>query len=371
LRPMPKEDVYRQLADHLSKLGMGYPPSETLEEILKECFTPEEAELALALPTQVPPLQLTKVDEIARGVDLPREELERKLEDLSQRGLLFSGRTEDGQKGYALQQVGFGFPQTFFWKGQQTPEAQRMAELVAKYFNRHVTQEAYAPAPTKAYRYIPVGKSIEPQLQAVYPYHTMEYVIDRAEVIAVAHCPCRMVYRMRGRSCDHPLEVCIKFDDLAEYVIDKGLARAISKDEALDIIARCEEAGLVHFVDNAQGQIKHNCNCCGCACWNVGNIRRRKIPRDVIMATYFIRETEQDECTGCGLCAEVCPVDAVRMEDDLPQVDLQWCIGCGVCVAQCPTGAARLEPRPDRIDQPMPADFRELHSKILKEKGLG
>ena len=89
------------------------------------------------------------------------------------------------------------------------------------------------------------------------------------------------------------------------------------------------------------------------------------------MATYFIRETEQDECTGCGLCAEVCPVDAVRMEDDLPQVDLQWCIGCGVCVAQCPTGAARLEPRPDRIDQPMPADFRELHYKILKEKGLG
>ncbi|RLA82696.1 MAG: hypothetical protein DRG31_07045, partial [Deltaproteobacteria bacterium] len=92
-------DVYKRLADHLSKLGMGYPPSDALEEILRECFSPQEAELALALPTAVPPLKLTEVDEIARKVGLPKGELERILEDLARRGLLFSGRTEDGKRG--------------------------------------------------------------------------------------------------------------------------------------------------------------------------------------------------------------------------------------------------------------------------------
>ncbi|RLB27367.1 MAG: hypothetical protein DRG87_11655, partial [Deltaproteobacteria bacterium] len=36
------------------------------------------------------------------------------------------------------------------------------------------------------------------------------------------------------------------------------------------------------------------------------------------MATYFIRQTDEDACTGCGECASVCPVDAIRMEDGLP-----------------------------------------------------
>ena len=363
-------DIYKQLADHLSSLGMGYPPHEALEEILRANFTPVEAEVALALPTRVIPLQPIGIEEIMSAVDLPRVELEDILEGLSQKGLLFSGKTDDGEKGYALHQVGFGFPQTFFWKGEDTPHARNMASLVARYFNRQVTREAYGVAETKPYRYIPMGKKIEPEIQVVYPYHTMEYVINQAKVVAVAHCPCRMTARLRDRGCDHPTEVCMKFDEMAEYVIERGLAREITKDEALKIIKQSEEAGLVHFVDNAIGDIKHNCNCCGCACWNVGSIKRRKIPRDVLMATYFIRDTDEEECTGCGECVEVCPVEAIQMEGDLPMVDEDWCIGCGVCVVKCPAEAAKLKLRPDRIGQLPNTNFKELHERILREKRL-
>jgi len=361
-------DIYKQLAGHLSTLGMGYPPHETLEEILRANFTPVEAEVALALPTRVIPLQPVGIEEIMRAVDLPRVELEDILEGLSQRGLLFSGKTDDGETGYALQQVGFSFPQTYFWKGEDTPHARNMASLVAKYFNRKVTQEAYA-SETKAFRYIPVGKTIEPELQAVYPYHMMESVIQQATVFAVCHCSCRMVARLRGMSCEHPTEVCMKFDEVAQYVIDRKLGREITREKAREIIRQSEEAGLVHFVDNAIGDIKHNCNCCGCACWNVGSIKRRKIPRDVLMATYFIRDTDEEECAGCGECVEVCPVDAIQMEGDLPMVDEDWCIGCGVCVVKCPAEAAKLKLRPDKSGQLPNSNFKELHERILREKG--
>ena len=146
-----------------------------------------------------------------------------------------------------------------------------------------------------------------------------------------------------------------------------GCGKEITKEEALEIIRKSEEAGLVHFVDNAFGDIKHNCNCCGCVCWNVGSLRRRKIPRDVLMATYFIRELDEELCNGCGDCIDLCPVNALTMEDNIAVVDKDWCIGCGVCVTHCPTSAVKLKPRSDVLPPP---NFEQLYERILGEKGF-
>ena len=87
------------------------------------------------------------------------------------------------------------------------------------------------------------------------------------------------------------------------------------------------------------------------------------------MATYFMRETYEENCTACGDCIEICPVDALIMVNDGPIVDEEWCIGCGVCVNKCANDAARLRPRPDKIDK-IPHSFEEQQARMLQEKGL-
>ena len=51
--------------------------------------------------------------------------------------------------------------------------------------------------------------------------------------------------------------------------------------------------------------------------------------------------TPPDNCTGCGLCANVCSKDAIRMVWSnegflVPQVDTEACVNCGLCVKMCP-----------------------------------
>ncbi len=274
------EKIYKRLAKHLSALGMGYPEKEELIEILRESFTPQESEVALAIPTKVIPFEPVPASEIAPQLNISKKELKAILSNLAHRGLLFSKKMKDGRMGYALQQFGYGFPQTFFWKGVESPNAKKIADLIARYSGKEQLKEAYGATQTKAFRYIPATPSFEAESHAVFPFEMMEEVIQRVSVIALVHCPCRVTAHLIGKKrCDHPTENCIKYDELAEYLIEKGIGKEISKPEALDVIKKSEEAGLVHLVDNAREGIKHTCNCCGCCCWSVGTITLQRYIR--------------------------------------------------------------------------------------------
>jgi NAD-dependent dihydropyrimidine dehydrogenase PreA subunit len=239
-----------------------------------------------------------------------------------------------------------------------------MAKQVLKYYNTEVTKESYSTEPIP-FRFIPVDETIEPDTKAILPYQVMKEIIKKADVIAVAHCICRQSMKLIGRGCDHPLEVCMKFNDLARFIIDKGFAREVSIEEALEISRKASEAGLVHFTDNAIDNVQQNCNCCGCSCWNLGRIKRRIIPRDEIIATYFIRETLKQDCVGCGNCIDICPADAVVLDDKFAVIANDWCIGCGVCVSMCPNNAIKIVLREDIKEIIPEKDFQSLHKKIL------
>jgi len=69
------------------------------------------------------------------------------------------------------------------------------------------------------------------------------------------------------------------------------------------------------------------------------------IPHFPAPGTYEVRT-----CTECGVCAEVCPVDAVRRDSDgAYYIDTQECGFCGVCVVACPEKVIYAHP-----DAPVP-----------------
>ena len=47
-------------------------------------------------------------------------------------------------------------------------------------------------------------------------------------------------------------------------------------------------------------------------------------------------------CAGCGLCADLCPYGAVRMEGRRPHISAEDCRSCGLCVSSCPRCALDL-----------------------------
>ena len=75
-----------------------------------------------------------------------------------------------------------------------------------------------------------------------------------------------------------------------------------------------------------------------------------RMPEDLPQRFRGFLKNDIDRCSGCRLCAEVCPVDCIRIESEPgPEKGHSWvavfdidnarCMFCGLCVEVCPTGS--------------------------------
>jgi ferredoxin len=48
---------------------------------------------------------------------------------------------------------------------------------------------------------------------------------------------------------------------------------------------------------------------------------------------------DENKCTGCGGCIDLCPPIAVSLVNDAAVVNDEVCTNCGICIKVCPMGA--------------------------------
>jgi Fe-S-cluster-containing hydrogenase component 2 len=241
------------------------------------------------------------------------------------------------------------------------------------YYRVLPVQETVQRAPTP--RSIKVNQDISIPNQ-VLPLDVISEMMKTVDLIALSNCYCRSAKSVLGEACDHPLETCFYFDELAQMKLQTDYAREIDYDEAMEILYECEAQGLVHNVSNCEGKIQTLCNCCECSC-GVLKAWTRGVRNTTSPSRYLVR-LDPARCTVEKDCLEACPVTALSVVDGKLVIDEMECLGCGLCIPSCAKGALALEIRqaPPKVYKNNDALFRQIYAEsalglIGRKLGLG
>jgi Fe-S-cluster-containing hydrogenase component 2/DNA-binding transcriptional ArsR family regulator len=348
-------DIYEQLREILDSHPSTAPKAKSIDEILRILFTPEEAALAVHMS-----FKTKRISDIAKAAGVSEDTTKQHLESMANKGIIYS-RKKEGDQLYALLPTIPGVFEFPFMKGGGTPTHKRLGELWEEY-HHEALGASFAGEPTPLMRVVAVEKSITAG-NVVHPYEEVKNFINNADYIALTQCACRVSVG----NCDKPKEVCLIFGETAEFLVNIGFARHISKEEGMNVLDRAEKAGLVHTSNNSADRALLICNCCPCCC-TVLRGRTQLKHSHAFETSRFEAYVKSEDCTGCSICAdERCPMKAIEMKGDVAMVNSNECIGCGLCVTGCPTEAIALV---ERKQLPaIPATVTEMGAKVLQEKG--
>jgi len=348
-------DVYRELQKHLDKMPIGFPATESGVElrILRYLFTAEEARIATKLSWEYEPVE--KIHSRFGEGEISVDKLEEKLEGMTRKGAIHY-KLERGKKLYANAPLAIGMYEY---------QVKRLTKEFQEAMDQYI-QEAFALEFLRTgilqLRVIPIEKSLTPQ-SYVATYDDLRKIIENMEgPFCVAECICRKAAEMKGNPCSvtSERENCLTFGSAAQFYIDNGLGRSISKEEFIEILRRNEEAGLVLQPGNAQ-RPEFICSCCGCCCGILSNLKMFPNPAELIHSNYYA-QVNPELCTGCETCLERCQMDALKIVDGVSTVDLKRCIGCGNCVPTCPSEAVTLQRKEEEFVPPK--TLEDLYRKI-------
>jgi electron transport complex protein RnfB len=350
-----QEDVYRKLNRHLDTFVLAAPEAQSIIEILKIRFTPQEAEVGLLLG-QAP----ATVSNLAESSGKDKEALHAMLKHMAGKGLVHP-HTVKGEDAYSLFPTAVGLWETSFAKGERTPETEKLARLWRQYY-LDGWGEKMVSGGTPYMRVIPVATSVTADKE-VYSYEKASELIKEYDYICVVHCPCREAAILEGKGCGKPTETCFHFGELAKFFVEKGFAREIGQKEALEILDMTEKAGLIHSVANSKQMGVAMCSCCTCCCTQY-RAAKEFGRAHVVEQSRFAAEVDTEKCTACGTCEERCLVNAIMVVDDVAEVDEMRCMGCGLCVTTCPGEAITLKDREAYVE-PV-TTLQDLITKYLR-----
>ncbi len=309
-------------------------------EMARALYTVEEAAVAAAMPKG-----MVTADQIAATLGRSTHEVEAVLQTMAGKGLCLSMGAA-GSAVYALPPFVPGIFEFQFMRGTRTERDRKLAKLIHRYKEAFDAREGIRPVSFPPTRVITVEERVGVG-NTVHTFDQMSAYVEGADPIAVSTCYCRHEAELIDErdTCGKPNEVCMQFGTGARFVIDQGLGRQICKTEAMEILKRSEEAGLVHCSINRQN-IDFVCNCCADHCVILKQALAQPKP-GLALNSGFQPRIDPDLCSACGECVERCPPKALSMpEVDIPGLDLDRCFGCGVCATVCPTDGIAMVAKP-------------------------
>ena len=182
---------------------------------------------------------------------------------------------------------------------------------------RMQTMSPLLPSGYGLMRVVPVESAIRDN-PAATDHEKLSYYLSKYDTFSVSPCSCRASRTSINDGCGHLAEeMCIQMGKGAEHYIRTGRARAITREEALEIIERAEENGLMHDIPNIEeaGESAAICNCCACACFGL-RVGLMFGARDAIRSNY-VAEIDEAKCVACAQCVEVCPANALKLGQKL------------------------------------------------------
>lgn len=373
---LPGDRHYTRLQQHLDRLPIGFPPSRTGADIrlLKHIFTPEEAKIALCLSHRHAPAKalFARAGHLVDSVP----KLEDRLRAMVKKGGI-EFRKEKGQRLYANAPLVVGMYEL---------QVDRLTPELIRDFKAYTSEKRYGISllGTKVpqMRTIPIHKSLSTHMP-VADYDQVTRLLDKAAApFVILPCICRKKAAMLGNDCKQTqrTETCMAMGSFAHSVLEMGIGRKISRNEARDIIGANEKDGLVLQPANTR-EVEFVCSCCGCCCGMLGIQKDLPLPLD-FWASNFKALLDKELCIGCGKCSKICQTGALCLvqPSSIPEIpatdepkikpktslDARRCIGCGLCVPACPFDAISLEPV---STQTRPPKNREaLNETILEGK---
>lgn len=364
---------YSNLIDRLNKFPQGAPKSEYLYKILSVLFSEKEAELVARIP-----IRPFKADRAAKIWQMPLPEAQKILDDLASRAILVDIQ-QNGECEYCLPPPMAGFFEFSMMRVRSDIDQKMLAELFYQYLNieEDFIRELFTLGETQLGRTF-VNESVlsEENSLHVLDYERASEVIKNATHMGVGMCYCRHKMAHMDRACDAPMHICMTFNNTAASLTRNGHARQVDQVEGLELLHQAYEHNLVQFGENVRNRVNFICNCCGCCCEAMIAARRFAIMNPVHTSN-FLPEIDSENCTGCGKCVNVCPVEAMTLvssNDPLrPKrkkavLNDQICLGCAVCARVCTHENINLKSRAQRVITPVDGTHRAVVMAIERGK---
>jgi electron transport complex protein RnfB len=352
------EDIFLILQKRLDQYSMGFPATESGIEIKILRYLFSEADAALFL-TLTPMLETP--ESVAARLELPVDKVAAHLENMARRGLLFRLEKKDAVKYGAIPFVHGLF------EFQVKNLSRDLAEMVMQYENEGFDR-AMQESSGFFLRTIPIQQSVD-VTQHIAAFEDAVAMLRQKDLIVVTDCICRKKTETVDKSCGKPLEACFMFGSMGQYYLDREMGRKIDPEEAIAILTKCREAGLVTQPATSQNP-SGMCNCCGDCCGVLRALNRHPKPAEIAFSNYQAA-VDGAECLGCAACLDRCQMNALSLNGEgQSRVNLDRCIGCGLCVTTCPSGAMKLTPKAENQLRVPPASSAEQMMRLLQTRGM-